>query len=239
MPRNELLCDKEKPSYDPIIRWIGTYDANVERVNAIIRKHWHILRADKDLKQILTPYPSITYRRGKNLMDILVHSHLKTSSGSGSEWLKSNITGFFPCGNCDFCTVMPKRKQFTNPYDHKMYDIRQFLNCKSKGVLYGAMCDCPKIYIGKTTQELRRRVSKHLSTIRTQADTPLVRHIRDTHKGDHSGLVFWGITKPKLGPRGGNLDNLLLKIEAQWIYRLHSLSPIGLNEGFSFSAFLE
>lgn len=64
-------------------------------------------------------------------------------------------------------------------------------------------------------QEFRCRVSKHLSTIRTGADTPLARHIRETHRGDLSTLTFWGIAKPKLGPRFGNLDRLLLQTEAQ------------------------
>lgn len=67
----------------------------------------------------------------------------------------------------------------------------------------------------------------------------LARLVQDVHKGDSSSIVFWGITKPKLGPRGGDLNKLLLKIEAQWIYCLKSLNSVGLNEGFSYCAFIE
>lgn len=130
---------------------------------------------------------------------------------------------------------MPKRKQFTNPGDSKVYDIRQFMNCKQRSYLWCFAFLSKNVY----RQELRRRVSKHISTIHTHADTPLARHVREVHQGDSDSLRFWGITKPKLGPRGGDLNKLLLKIEAQWIYCLKSLSPLSLNEGFSLSAFIE
>lgn len=156
----------------------------------------------------------------------------------GSDWLRSPVTGSFPCGGCTFCQYLPKKKSFTNPPDGKQYTIKQFFNCKTSGIVYGASCTCEKIYIGKTTQEFRRRISKHLSAIRTGAETPLAKHIREYHKGDLNTLSFWGITKPKLGPRSGNLDKLLLQIEAKWIYRLKSRTPLGLNEGFTFFAFI-
>lgn len=104
----------------------------------------------------------------------------------------------------------------------------------AKGEVYGVSCTCPKLYAGKTTQELRRQGLKHLSTFQTNADTPLTWHIRDVHGGDMKTLTFLGITKPKLGPHAGNKDRLLLQIEAQWLYQLKALSPIRLNEGFSY-----
>ncbi|CAJ0964052.1 unnamed protein product [Ranitomeya imitator] len=35
-----------------------------------------------------------------------------------------------------------------------------------------------------------------------------------------------------LGPRGGDLSRRLAKKECQWIYRLGTLTPQGLNESF-------
>lgn len=151
-PRNILLTDFAPKPQDMQVRCIGTFDNKANAVKKILRKHWHLLTADTDLTEVLTPYPNVTYRRGNNLRDLLVHSHLKVDSPSGSDWLKSSITVFFPCGGCSFCSMMPKRKLFINPVDNRTYDIRQFINCKSKGVVYGAICSCPKIYVGKTTQ---------------------------------------------------------------------------------------
>lgn len=100
------------------------------------------------------------------------------------------------------------------------------------------MCPCQLIYIGKTIQQFRRKISKHLSKINTHADIPISRHIQQYHGGDTKTLKSWGICQIKLDPRKGYLNKKLLQEEAQWIYRLDCCSPKGLNEGFTFSAFL-
>lgn len=63
------------------------------------------MRIDADLTELIPTYPSVTYRRGNNLNELLVHSHLKTETSSGTEWLRS---------------------PFINPIDNKDYEIRQF-----------------------------------------------------------------------------------------------------------------
>ncbi|KAG9461663.1 hypothetical protein GDO78_016099 [Eleutherodactylus coqui] len=62
---------------------------------------------------------------------------------------------------------------FVNPVDSKIYQIKQEITCHSTAIICGVRCPCPKIYIGKTVQELRRNISKHLSSIHMNMDTPL------------------------------------------------------------------
>lgn len=100
------------------------------------------------------------------------------------------------------------------------------------------LCPYPMIYVGKTIQQLRRKISKHLSSINTNADTPISRHIRQYHDGNAKTLKFWGICQIKLGPRKGDLNKKLLQEEARWIYRLDCPNPKGLNDGFTFLDFL-
>lgn len=183
----------------------------------------------------MTSLPNITYRRGRNLKEFLVHSHFETSKSA--TWLKSNSTGSYPCGSCTFCKYMDKKKSFVNPRDNRSFEIQQFINCRTTKVIYAAQCSCPKLYVGKTIQQLRRRISQHISTINTGADTPLSRHVRYFHNGEVDSLKFWGICKLQTGPRKGNIDKKLLQEEARWIFRLNSLSPGGLNEGFTFYSF--
>lgn len=75
--RESLLSKKtlNKRMYNKI-KCIGTYDANKVEIVNFLKRYWPILRADNDLAEILTPYPSVTYRRGGNLRDLLVHSHI-------------------------------------------------------------------------------------------------------------------------------------------------------------------
>lgn len=219
------------------IRCIGTFDSKNKEVLNVLRKFWPLIHSDPDLKEVLTDFPTVTYRRGKILRDILVHSHFSQIPISRN-WLQAATTGSHPCGRCSFCTYMPTKKNFVNPIDGKIYTIRDFINCQSQGVIYMAQCTCPKIYVGKTIQQLRRRISNHISTINTSKDTPLSRHIRHIHGGDIKTLNFWGICKMTMGPRRGDLNKRLLQEEARWIFRLGSLSPNGLNEGFTFASFL-
>lgn len=125
MPRTTLLTTVPPPPKDSTIRLIGTFDNHAQEIR-IIRRHWGILRTDSDLTGVLPTYPCVPYRRGKNLRETLVHSHLKTEPQWGSEWLRSQVIGTFPCGTRTFCPMIPKRKTFTNPVDNKSYTIKQF-----------------------------------------------------------------------------------------------------------------
>ena len=219
------------------IRCIGNFDNRNKQVYNILHKHWHVLQADPDFQEVLAKRPQITFRRGKNLKDHLVHSFYNTNPAPLT-WLRSTVVGSHPCGRCSFCPYVQKKKFFINPKDERKYDIREFINCQTKGIIYIAQCPCPKLYVGKTIQEFRRRICQHVSSINTKADTSISRHVRTFHSGNPSCLQFWGLCKRNLGPRCGNLDKILYQEEAKWIYRLESLSPHGLNEGFTFSSFL-
>lgn len=56
-----------------IVRCIGTSDSHNTEVTAILRRYWPILLADNDLREVLNEYLTITYRRGHNLREHLVH----------------------------------------------------------------------------------------------------------------------------------------------------------------------
>ncbi|XP_069618482.1 uncharacterized protein [Ranitomeya imitator] len=42
---------------------------------------------------------------------------------------------------------------------------KAYFNCRSRNLVYALICGCDKIYVGQTTQELRRRAQQHLSNI--------------------------------------------------------------------------
>lgn len=209
------------------------YDGYSSEVQQILKRHWSILMADDDLVEVL---PSITYRRGPNLKDLLVHSSSQVQRAQET-WLSIRTICSYPCSACTFCKYLPKIKEFTNPCDGNKYKIRHFINCKTKGIIYVALCNCPKLYVGKTIKEFRRRISQHAGTILRDEDTPLARHIKYYHNNDPNMLKFWGGQKVVLDSRRGNLDQKLLREEARWIHRLKSLKH-GLNEGFSFTPFI-
>lgn len=158
----------------------------------ILKKFWPLIHSNPDLQGVITDFPTIMYRRGKNLRNTLVHSHFSHTQ-TPRNWLQLQTIGSHPCGRCTFCTYMPTKKEFKNPIDNKVYTIREYINCQSTGIILMAQCNCPQIYVGKTIQQLSRRISNHTRTINTAKDTPLCRHVRHIHGGDDKVLSFWGI----------------------------------------------
>lgn len=172
---------------------------------------------------------------------MLVHSHLDRipAQPSTSTWLPRQPIGCFKCGHCKACTYIPTIKEFVNPKDGTMIQLKSFYNCSSEGVIYAAKCPCPKLYVGKTIRQLRRRVLEHIGDIALNRERTLARHMRQVHNKEPYQLRFWVIEQPKLGARKGNLDQYLLKTEARWIFRLNSRTPSGLNEGFTYLPFIK
>lgn len=113
-------------------------------------------------------------QRKKNLRDRLVHGHLEKQKTQISQ---TTVIGSHKCGPCKACSYMPTMKEFINPVDDKKYQIWQFLNYTTEGVMYVAKCSCPLFYMGKMIRQLRRRVLQHIGSIRTAQETPLSQRI--------------------------------------------------------------
>ncbi|OCT93310.1 hypothetical protein XELAEV_18016377mg [Xenopus laevis] len=97
---------------------------------------------------------------------------------------------------------------------------------------------CGKIYVGETTEKVRDRFSQHRSTINTRnKNLPVSRHcIEVGHSAEN--LRFWVIQYIPPLKRGGDRVLALKKAEVQWIHRLDSLAPKGLNKDFDLHLFL-
>lgn len=167
----------------------------------------------------------------------LVHSHYVPPS-TGGTWLDHEIKGTFRCGSCKACNYIRNKNSFKNPQTGVEYMSRAFANCKTKAVVYMAMCNCPLLYIGKTIREFRRRVLEHVGDIDHSRDTPVALHMRTTHPRDLFVIPFWILEVIKKDERRGNVDHLLLQKEAAWIYRLKTMAPSGLNDQLSFCSFI-
>ena len=133
--------------------------------------------------------------------------------------------GYYPCGNCAQCSNSHKVSFFTHPHTGKKFKIKDVITCVSSYVVYMIRCPCGLAYVGKTTRQLKQRMSEHKSTIRrNDRNYPVAVHFND-FKHDIASLRFIGIEKVHLPRRGGNHDNLLKKREAFWINTLQTLHP--------------
>lgn len=113
-------------------------------------------------------------------------------------------------------------------------------------MIYCIKCSCSFLYIGQTTQQLKQRIQKHLSTIGLAAWdrhqqkklTTVAEHFLDVHKGKTIGLTIVGLERICGNGRGGDITPQLLRKEARWIYEINTLVPWGLNADWTFTGFL-
>ena len=99
-------------------------------------------------------------------------------------------------------------------------------------------CPCGKAYIGKTSRELKHRISEHRSSIRTgNITSPVAQHFVQ-YNHPVSSLRYTAVQKVNQSNRGGDFENALLRREAFWISYLNTLSPNGLNMDFDLRPFL-
>lgn len=140
---------------------------------------------------------------------------------------------------------MIQGREFTNPSDKKRVTLRDYVNCCTWHVLYVILCSYPKVYVGQTSQELRRRIQQHLSSI-TLANreqrlgktfTPLTLHFLQVHGGRLDDVKVIGLTRLRSNIWGGDIAGRLLRTETRWIHPLNSVAPFGLNEEMLFMGF--
>lgn len=219
---------------------ITQYAPHSAAIRTIFKKHWHILSSDPELASTFQHPPLFVNRRGKNLRDYLVHANFSPTTGptSGQNLLAPRPNGNYKCGNCAQCNNTIKTNHFLHPQTGKKIYIRSVITCASTHVVYLLRCPCGLAYVGKTTRQLKQRISEHKSTIRrNDQDYPVAMHFNDAHH-DISTLRFCGIERVPAPPRGGDHDKLLKQHEAYWIYALQTLTPRGLNDDFSLNVFL-
>ncbi|XP_069591607.1 uncharacterized protein [Ranitomeya imitator] len=240
--REEILKPKQKKDARTI-DLITVYHNQWGDVYGILKKNWNILLTEPKLHPWLAPAPRMVARRSRNLKDELVSSHFKRASArSGS---CGRIFGSYPCGGCNICGFMISDTGISLPHLSKKIEPLAYFNCRTRNLVYALVCGCPKLYVGYTTQELRRRVQQHLSSINTAKRdrekgkqlSSVAGHFLQIHGGSAASLKVMGLEGIKMDIRGGNIVLDLLRRESKWIYNLDSRAPVGINEELLFTGF--
>lgn len=158
--------------------------------------------------------PLMSYRGAVSLRDKLVKADIGSTKPKNVFYFGELKKGNFPCQGCSCCNNMVWGYTFTHPHTGRVFQVKQRYTCSSKFVIYMINCPCGLIYVGETTMEIRKRISKHKSTIRTG--------LLDLLNPRHFAM-------PR---RGRDRQALLRERELMWIHKLDCLFPRGLNLEF-------
>jgi len=112
------------------------------------------------------------------------------------------------------------------------------ITCVSTHVVYLIRCPCGLGYVGKTSRQLKQRISEHKSLIRRKDTNYPVATNFLTFNHDVSSLWFCGIEKVSMPLRGSNVELFLQRRDLFWIFTLQTLSPRGMNDEALFNVML-
>ena len=167
----------------------------------------------------MIPEPSIvTYRRSKNLREILVKSKQYPINRRTSQRSKN---GFKKClrSVCNMCShTSPQNSHTTQSGD--TYQIKRPITCETKNVIYRLGCrECNDFtYIGETKNQVYIRFGQHRSYIRKHDLTQPTGIHFERHGFNESALTVLPIEK--VNPEG---DHQLRKVrESLWISKYNA-----------------
>lgn len=163
-----------------MVRLIGTFDAAAPIIKNIVATYWPILKRDSIASEFVGDFPSVMFRKGRSIGEHLVRSHYTPIKAEGN-WLDRKVVGTYS---------IQVIKQLQSPHTGLTYAARDFFNCRTSGVVYMAMCDCPLIYVGKMIRELRRCILEHIGDIEHKRDTPVAKHMTKVHLGNPLSITF-------------------------------------------------
>ena len=175
-----------------------------------------ILHASKRCLAAIPECPIVSYKRPKNLRDILVHAKLSN--------LKRN--GFYTCSDkrCLTCPSALTGDAVPITSTSGIFKITKHLTCKSYNVIYVITCKrCKKQYVGKTETTLNLRVNNHRSFINTKKPDPLAKHF---YTNNHTFTDFQ-ITAIDFVPHADT--HTLCNKETFYIKLFKTVQPSGIN----------
>ena len=128
--------------------------------------------------------------------------------------------GFYTCtSSCFICKYATPTFSVSN--DVTSFPLTHRLTCSTVGVVYLITCvKCGVRYVGETSRTLRHRLSEHLQNIRSNASTSVAAHFTSSCAlADFSFTAIEHQTNTRKRR----------KKESQWINRLQTQAPKGLN----------
>ena len=232
MARSDILKPKEKPNNNRL-HFCMTYNKNLPQVRNILDKHWHLLQTNNKISSAFNQKPMITYRRNRNLRDLIGQTHLsKNKKITGYKKKSGKSSACLSRANNLCCKQVVDTNKFQSDNTGKTYYIRHFLNCHSRNVTYLGYCIlCPrKQYIGKTEPPVHLRINNHRYAVKDPKGIAFDKHFDTPGHNFNEHARF--ILIEQLRTTNTNKETttqLLEQREDFWMQELKTIVPYGLN----------
>ena len=207
-----------------------TYNPAYNGLPNQVRKTWDLLDRSSSTRDLHFLTLKVGLRRPNNLRDILVKSKLQTP---GDETCPKNKSPDLSCiaHSCRYCPKLNTTCKITSKVTGRKYHSRTKATCNSNNIVYCISCrTCGKQYVGQTKNSVKKRFQAHFYQIAHEPQkTEVSRHFnqRDHHKLADVEISILSFVHQ--GPDSEAALQMRLRLEFDWIHRLRSQIPLGLN----------
>ena len=204
---------------------MGTnYNPMNPNIIGIIHRNWNIISNSPDCGSIFVDKPLIGFRRLPNLRDYL------TNATTNYPPALLTCTQLGKCTYCPSITKLDTVKCNFTKRPFKTIDLPKHVTCELSNVIYLITCTkCQMHYVGETSRALRKRMYEHKASVLKDGQiTPVSRHFKnDGHSHRHVQFSVLEWCTPKFD---SDSTSKRRRIELCWIFKLHPLAPIGINQ---------
>ena len=224
--RDELLNREKAIREPPSLVFSVSYHPAFSKLRNLLSNIHLILSPNQEHQKVFPSVPTVAFKKGRSLKDILVRAKLPcyNTTGEGSK----------TCGSkrCKVCPFIECTETFENSSGTETYKIKcDTLDCNSENVVYLITCKtCSKQYVGSTITKFRTRFNnykmadKYYNGDKRDKVKQLLFH-EHFSQSDHHRVDDWSVT---LIDQACNKATVRRK-ESFWQYKLDTFIPKGLN----------
>jgi hypothetical protein len=214
---------------------ITTYQPEFGALKDIVTSNWDLLKKSIATKKVADLKLIVGYRRPKNLRDLLFKAKLDyhPERAQNDQPVRDPSTPLNQCKrkDCRYCTKLDTSGRIKSSYTGREYMAKHNVSCQSNNLIYCITCKkCNVQYVGQTKRRLMDRFQGHFGVIqRNDPSSDIAAHFNSTnHNGTQDLKIHIGdfIFVHPDSQAGLSLRD---HIEFNWIHRLHTQQPMGLN----------
>ena len=234
--RDALLTQEQaKKDYEDKLFLITTYQPGFGELKSIVQSNWDLLKKSVATKNLSNKQLIVGYRRPKNLWDLLVKAkidyHPDQDNATNTTRERTGPLNSCTRNNCRYCTKLNTSGRIRCTYTDRAYVAKHNVSCQSNNLIYCITCNvCSKQYVGQTKRRLMDRFQGHFGVIqRNDRNSDIAAHFNSNGHNGTQDMTIHILDFIFLHPESLSAASIRDHIEVNWIHRLHSQQPMGLN----------
>ena len=213
---------------------VTTYHPTFNDLSKIVRGNWEILARSAKTKTIFDRDLILSLRRPPNLKSQLVRARTDFHPDEQSKH-PSAVSGrtYYICynGDCRYCPKLNTDGKITSKTTGREYISKTNVSCQSSNLVYCLSCKaCGIQYVGQTKRRLMDRFQDHFYKIDKKVlSSDIGQHFNSPGHRGLLDLEMHIVDFIHCAPESEIARRLRYGIEKNWIFRLRTLIPEGLN----------